>query len=125
MRKGRVHVKGGGMESIDKHDEGMNKDSKPMSLDNYLKRLGKKMKSAKGSFWREMTLAEDAFRKEIAAAMGDYEKAEYPEKRIPGALAEAGKNFDKRYETAYEGFGKLTKQALAQFQKTIEELVGT
>jgi hypothetical protein len=84
-----------------------------------------KMKSAKGSFWREMTLAEDAFQKEIAAAMWDYEKAEYPEKRIPGALAEAGKNFVKRYETAYEGFGKLTKQALAQFQKTIEELVGT
>jgi len=117
-------VKGGGMETIDKHDEGMNKESKPISLDNYLKHLGKKMKSAKSSFWREMTLAEDAFRKEIAAAMQDYEKAEYTERKIPGALAEAGKNFDKRYETAYEGFGKLTKQSLAQFQKTIEELVG-
>ena len=125
MRKGRVHVKGGGMESIDKHDEGMNKESKPLSLDDYLKLRGKKMKTAKGSFWREMTLAEEVFRKEITAAMRDYEKAEYTEKRIPGALTEAGKNFDKRYETAYEGFGKLTKQALTQFQKTIEELIGT
>ena len=124
MHKGRVHVKGGVMEPIDKHDEEMNKDPKPMSLDHYLKHLGKKMKSAKGSFWREMTLAEDAFRKEIAASMRDYEKAEYHEKRIPGALAEAGKDFDKHYEAAYEGFGKLTKQALAKFQKTIEELVG-
>ena len=102
-------MKGGGMESIDKSDERMNKESKPMSLDKYLKRLGKKMKSAKDSFWKEMTLAEDAFRKEIASAMQDYEKAEYTDKRIPGALAEAGKNFDKRYETAYEGFGKLRK----------------
>ena len=83
------------MESIDKHDEGMNKDSKPMSLDNYLKRLGKKMKSSRGSFWRDMTLAEEAFRKEMAAAMRNYEKAEYPEKRIPGALAEAGILFDR------------------------------
>jgi hypothetical protein len=124
MPKGRVQVKGGRMESIDKHDEGMNKDFKSMSLDKYLKRLGKKMKAAKGSFWREMKLAEDAFRKEIAAAMRDYEKAQYTERKIPGALAEAGKDFDKRYETAYEDFGKLTKQALSQFQQTIEELVG-
>ena len=122
--KGRVHLKGGRIESIDKHDEEMNKASKTMSLDKYLKHLGKKMKSAKSSFWQEMALAEDAFRKEIAAAMRDYEKAEYTEKKTPGALAEAGKNFDKRYETAYEGLGKLTKQALANFQKTIEELVG-
>lgn len=113
------------MESIDKHDEGMNKESKPMSLDKYLKHLGKKMNAASGSFWREMALAEEAFRKEMAEAMRNYEKAEYTEKRIPGALAEAGKDFDKRYEAAYEGFGKLTKQALEQFQKTIEELVGT
>ncbi len=112
------------METIDKHDEGMNKESKTMSLDNYLKHLGKKMKSAKSSFWREMALAEDAFRKEMAAAMRDYEKAEYAEKKTPGALAEAGENFDKRYETAYEGLGELTKQALTKFQKTIEELVG-
>ena len=113
------------MESINKHDEGMNKDSKAMSLDKYLKHLEKKMKAARGNFWREMALAEEAFRKDIAAAMRNYEKAEYSDKRIPGALAEAGKDFDKQYEAAYEGFGKLSKQALEQFQKTIEELVGT
>lgn len=113
------------MESINKPDEGMKKDSKAMSLDNYLKHLEKKMKAARSSFWREMSLAEEAFRKEMASAMRNYEKAEYADKRIPGALAEAGKDFDKHYEAAYEGFGKFTKQALEQFQKTIEELVGT
>ena len=113
------------MESINKHDEGINKESKAMSLDDFLKHLGKKMKSARGNFWREIALAEEAFRKEMAAAMRNYEKAEYTDKRIPGALAEAGKDFDNHYEAAYEGFGKSTKQALAQFQKTIEELVGT
>ena len=123
--EGRVNMKGGGMEPINNHDEGKNKDSKAMSLDKYLKHLEKKMKTAKGSFWREMASAEEAFRKEMAAAMRNYEKAEYADKRIPGALVEAGKDFDKHYEDAYEGFGKLTKQALEKFQKAIEELVGT
>ena len=113
------------METVEKQAKAKNMKEKPTSLEDYLRSLRKSLKSAQGSFWKEMKLAEEAFHKEIVAAMRDYEKAEYTDKRVPGALAEAGKNFNERYEAAYKDFGKSTKEALARFQRGMEELIGT
>jgi len=115
---------GGKMEKIEKQTKPESMKEKPTILKDYLKSLSKRLKSAQGNFWKEMKLAEGAFHKEIVSAMREYEKAEYTDKRVPGALAEAGKDFNERYEAAYKTFGKSTKEALERFQRGIEELIG-
>ncbi len=97
---------------------------RPTRLQDYLKALRKGLKSAQADFWREMHAAEEAFHKEIAQAMRDYEKVEYSNTRVPGALATASKSFNDRYDTAYQAFGKATKEALERFEKRIEDLIG-
>jgi len=112
------------MEKTEKQSKPENMKEKPTSLEDYLRSLSKRLKSAQGNFWKEIKLAEEAFHKEIVVAMREYEKAEYTEKRVPGSLAEAGKDFNERYEAAYKTLGKSTKEALARFQREIEELIG-
>jgi hypothetical protein len=112
------------MEETEKQSKRENMKEKPTSLEDYLRSLSKRLKSAQGNFWKDTKLAEETFHKEIAAAMHEYEKVEYTDKRVPGSLAEAGKEFNERYEAAYKTFGKTTKEALARFQMEIEELIG-
>jgi hypothetical protein len=96
----------------------------PSRLQDYLKSLRKELKTAQSDFWKEIKTAENAFHKDIVAAMRDYEKVEYSNKRVPGALAVASKKFNEQYNTAYQIFGSTTKQALERFEKRIEDLIG-
>ena len=96
----------------------------PTRLEDYLKSLRKTLKSARADFWKEMKAAEEVFHKEMVAAMRDYEKVEYSNKRVPGAIAAASKSFNDRYDTAYQAFGKATREALERFEKKIEDLIG-
>jgi len=105
-------------------EKGKNMKNKPIRLEGYLKTLRKALKSAQVDFWKEMRAADGVYHKEIAQAMRDYEKVEYSDKRVPGALAEAAKSFNDRCEAAYQALGKTTKEALGRFQKMIEELIG-
>ena len=100
------------------------KKDRTISLEDYLKSLRKGIKSAQGDFWKEIRLAEEAFRKDMTAAMRDYEKVEYSNKRVPGTLAEATKSFNERYNVAYGSFGNTTKETLERFEKIIEDLIG-
>jgi len=97
---------------------------KPSSLDDYIKSLSKELRAAKTFFLKETRKAEENFHKAMTAAMHDYEKIEYSKKRVPGALAEAARSFNDRYEAAYQAFGSATKEALENFHKKIEDLIG-
>jgi len=94
------------------------------SLQDYLKSLRKELKTAQADFWKEIRSAEHTFHKDMVAAMRDYEKVEYSNKRIPGALGTASKNFNDKYNTAYQIFGSTTRQTLERFKKRIEDLIG-
>jgi len=96
----------------------------PTHLEDYLKVLRKEIRSTQGDFWKEMKVAEEGFRKAMVAAMREYEKVEYSNKRVPGALAAASKSFSDQYDTAYQAFGNATKEALERFERKIEELIG-
>lgn len=96
----------------------------PSRLPDYLKTLSKSLKSAQSDFWKDIKAAEDTFHSDITAAMRDYEKVEYSNKRVPGALAAASKVFTDQYNTAYQIFGRNTRVALERFEKRIEELIG-
>ena len=103
----------------------MTKDKETtVNLEDYIKSLSKELRSAQAYFWKEMKAAEEGFHKSMIAAMRDFEKVEYLKKRVPGALAAASKSFNDQYDTAYEAFGKATKEALERFEKRIEELIG-
>jgi len=104
--------------------EQLSKRFQKRGLADYLKSLRKALKSAQAGFWRDIRAAEQAFHKEMAAAMREYEKAEYSNRRVPGALAEAAKSLNDRYEAAYRSFGNATKEALERFEKKIEDLMG-
>ena len=97
---------------------------RPSSLDDYIKSLSKELRAAKTYYLKETKKAEDGFHKAMVAAMHDYEKVEYSKKRVPGALAEAARSFNERYDAAYQAFGNTTKEALEQFEKRIEDLIG-
>jgi len=105
-------------------EKGENMSNKPIRLEDYLKTLRKALKSAQAAFWKEMRAADEVFHREIVQAMRDYEKVEYSNKRVPGALAAASKSLNDRYDAAYQAFGKSTKEALERFEKKIEDLVG-
>ena len=96
----------------------------PTRLQDYLKSLRKELKTAQADFWKEIKTAENTFHKDMVAAMRDYEKVEYSNKRIAGALGRASKNFNDQYNTSYQIFGSTTRQALERFHKRIEDLVG-
>ncbi len=96
----------------------------PSRLPDYLKTLSKSLKSAQSDFWKDIKAAEDTFHSDITAAMRDYEKVEYSNKRVPGALAAASKVFTDQYNTAYQILGRNTRVALERFEKRIEELIG-
>lgn len=96
----------------------------PSRLPDYLKTLSKSLKSAQSDFWKDIKAAENTFHSDMTAAMRDYEKVEYSNKRVPGALAVASKVFTDQYNTAYQIFGRNTRVALERFEKRIEELIG-
>ena len=96
----------------------------PSCLPDYLKTLSKSLKSAQSDFWKDIKAAEDIFHNDLTAAMRDYEKVEYSNKRVPGALAAASKVFTDQYNTAYQIFGRSTRVVLERFEKRIEELIG-
>jgi hypothetical protein len=96
----------------------------PTRLEDYLKSLKKELRSTQADFWKEMKVAEEGFRKAMVAAMREYEKVEYSNKRVPGALSAASKSFNDQYDTAYQVFGNATKGALERFEKKIEDLIG-
>ncbi len=97
---------------------------RPSSLDDYIKSLSKELRAAKAYYWKEMKKAEEAFHKAMTVAMNDYEKVEYSKKRVPGALVEAARDFNDKYEAACQAFGSATKEALEHFHKKIEDLIG-
>ena len=97
---------------------------KSSSLDDYIKSLSKELRAAKAYFLKETKKAEEGFHKAMVAAMHDYEQVEYSKKRVPGALVEAGKSFNDKYDAAYQAFGNATKEALERFEKRIEDLIG-
>ena len=96
----------------------------PVRLQDYLKSLRKELKTAQSEFWKEIKAAEHTFHKDMVAAMRDYEKVEYSNKRVAGALGTASKNFNDKYHTSYQILGSTTKQALERFHRRIEDLVG-
>ncbi len=102
----------------------MGNNNKPTRLEGYVKSLRKELKSTQVDFWKEVKTAEEVFHKEMVTAMRDYEKVEYSNKRVPGALAASAKSFNEQYNTTYETLGKATKEALERFEKRIEDLIG-
>jgi uncharacterized protein YyaL (SSP411 family) len=97
---------------------------RPLSLKNYINTLKKELEFAKASFWKETRSAQENFHKTMISAMRDYEKVEYSKKREPGSLVEATKCLNDSYDKAYGAFGNATKEALEQFEKSIEDLIG-
>ena len=100
-------------------------EKKTFRLKDYLSKLRKDLKSSQINYWRNIRTAQETFQKELITAMREYETVEYSDKRVPGALGEAAKSFNERYEAAYRAFGEATREALQRFHKNIESLIGT
>jgi len=105
-------------------EKGKMKSDKPVRLDDYLKGLRKALQVAQRDFWKDMRAAEGIFRKEMTAAMREYEKVAYFDKRVPGALTEAAKIFNERHDAAYRIFGEATKGVLQRLERKVEDLMG-
>ena len=97
---------------------------RPARLEDYLKTLRRSLKSARQDFWKDTRAAEEAFHREMTAAVREYEKIAYLDKRVSGALTEAAKSLNDRHDASYRVFGEATKGALQRLEKKIEELLG-